>query len=76
MHIWIGNQHLIALLPLLRLVRLSEFPEGMSKYLALGALALLAPVAFAQSCISLASSQACSAFNASSISTDSDLVNL
>ncbi|KAJ9622206.1 hypothetical protein H2204_011638 [Knufia peltigerae] len=48
----------------------------MSKYLALGALALLAPVAFAQSCISLASSQACSAFNASSISTDSDLVNL
>ncbi|KIV87214.1 hypothetical protein PV11_02776 [Exophiala sideris] len=48
----------------------------MTKYLFLGALALLAPPTFAQSCISLQGSTTCPAFNASSISTDTSLVGL
>ncbi|KAK5274852.1 hypothetical protein LTR96_001453 [Exophiala xenobiotica] len=48
----------------------------MSKYYSLGALALLAPAALAQSCISLAGSKTCSAFNASSISTNTNLTGL
>ncbi|OAP57338.1 hypothetical protein AYL99_08076 [Fonsecaea erecta] len=48
----------------------------MKKPRSLGALALFAPGAFAQSCISLAGSTTCPAFNSSSISTDSTLVAL
>ncbi|KIX00004.1 uncharacterized protein Z518_10931 [Rhinocladiella mackenziei CBS 650.93] len=48
----------------------------MTKFLSLGALALIAPRVLAQSCISLAGSTTCPAFNASSISTDQSVVDL
>jgi len=49
---------------------------SMARSMFLGVIALLAPTALAQSCISLAESTTCPAFNASSISTDSALVGL
>ncbi|EHY59272.1 hypothetical protein HRR83_001460 [Exophiala dermatitidis] len=48
----------------------------MVKLQSWGALALVAPAVLAQSCISLAGSKTCPAFNSSSISTDTELVNL
>jgi hypothetical protein len=50
--------------------------SAMRKPLVLGLLAWSASTTLAQSCISLAESTTCSAFNASSISTNSDLIGL
>ncbi|EXJ84672.1 hypothetical protein A1O3_05342 [Capronia epimyces CBS 606.96] len=48
----------------------------MTKLQSLSALALVAPTVLAQSCISLAGSKTCPAFNSSSVSTDQTLVDL
>lgn len=47
-----------------------------TRLLALGSILISIPTAVAQGCISLAQSSQCSAFNASSISTDSTLTGL